>query len=229
MSSISNSSSCSCSSSMIDPTAGEPYNGRGRSEGVWKILIAYGFCRTVDAKGRSSFDGGPIPHPCFEYAAREECYKGKPRPGRVSLSGEMYKWTISRIAQEIRMSLLHRNDNDNKNNDNNNKNNNSEFRRIDDATLVRDALSINGLELLVVGNNDQEEESYYYSFCTDRLENKNQFWHCRICRQCASWHQTWHCKCCDECQYSSSSNSSNSIVTTCQTCNPNTLFIASSS
>lgn len=197
-------SSSSCNSSMMDPTAGEPYTSRGRSEGVWKILTAYGFCRTLDAKGRSSFDGGPIPHPCFEYAAREECYKGKPRQGRVSPNGEMYKWTISHIAQEIRMSLYRNINNDI-----------SELKTMDDATLVRDALSVGGLEFLCAGN----QESYFYSFCCNRLENQSEFWHCRICRQCASWHHTWHCKCCDKCQYNSKSPS-----ITCQTCSPNDFF-----
>jgi hypothetical protein len=191
---------------MMDPTAGEPYNSRGRSEGVWKILTAYGFCRILDTKGRSSFgknnnNNSPIPNACFEYTAREECYKGKPRKGRVSSSGEMYKWTIARIAQEIRLSLIDRNQEVQK-----------ELRKMDDATMVRDALSTRGLELQL-GN----RESYFYSFCSGRLENASQFWHCRICRQCAIRQHSWHCKGCNECQ-----NSSKSIP--CQTCYPNDIL-----
>ena len=32
---------------MEHPTAGDPYNNRGRSDGVWNILTAYGFQRAA--------------------------------------------------------------------------------------------------------------------------------------------------------------------------------------
>jgi hypothetical protein len=180
---------------MEDFTTRGPYNSRGRSEGVWKILTAYGFCRVVDENGRSSFgesDGNPVPNACFEHAARQQCYKGKPRQDSVSPSGEMLDSTIARIAQEVRL-FLHRKENDDDDNVEVMSIVRKELRKMDDATIVRDALSHSGLKL--------HNQEYFYSFCDDRPYPKLFCWHCRVCRQCNNyWNDMWHCKFCNECQ-----------------------------
>lgn len=89
---------------MKHPDAGSPYNNRGRSEGVWQILAAYGFRKITDTKGKSSFDG-PIPNPCFELVVRDCCTRdGKPDPQFVKPNGELMENTVAEMARRIRSS-----------------------------------------------------------------------------------------------------------------------------
>ena len=176
---------------LTDETVRDPYSNRGRSEGVWKILTAYGFKR--DLKGKRTFDG-PVPHPCFELAARAHCGShGQPHPEEVRADGQFKNCTIATLAQKIRTShLIEYLDDEYK----------KELQQMDDPTVVRDALSLDGLE---------SGEGYFFSFCREELEQSNCTWHCRKCQQCNDWRE-WHCKGCNKCQYGMS--------IPCETCSP---------
>lgn len=167
---------------MEDDSAGEPYTNRGRSEDVWKILMAYGFQKRSSADGNDDDAGDLLPNACFECYAREQCRRGLALPGQVLPSGEITGWTVSSLAQKIRSShQIGYLDAKYK----------KEIVDMADADLVRDALSCKGLDV---------SEGYFYSFCRGDLEQGGCTWHCRICRQCQDWRE-WHCKGCNKCQY----------------------------
>lgn len=162
--------------------ARDPYSNRGRTDGVWKILGAYGFRRKADSL---SFDG-PTPDPCFEMTARKCCRGGKPIADLVAPNGEIMDSSVPILAQKIRSShhigYLK-------------AETKAMLDRMEDSTLVRDALSTEGLEL--------EYESYMFSFCRDDLDSTSHTWHCRICKECMDWRE-WHCRGCNKCQYGAS-------------------------
>lgn len=50
--------------------ADNPYTNRGRSEEVWTVLLAYGFRRSTNSRGKHYFQG-KAPSPCFERIVRD--------------------------------------------------------------------------------------------------------------------------------------------------------------
>mmetsp|Transcript_36228 Transcript_36228/g.59291 ORF Transcript_36228/g.59291 Transcript_36228/m.59291 type:complete len:316 (+) Transcript_36228:65-1012(+) len=160
---------------MTDPhcgldlwSAGDPYTNRGRSEEVWKVLLAYGFRREKDC---------PSPSVCFEKLVRKTC---KRYPHDILENGQLAQYPIHSLAQHIR-------------NDWHEKDEKDALDNLDDAEVVRQALSHEGLL-----------SAYYYSFCHyDGLVQSNCTWHCRICGKCQDWRE-WHCKGCNKCQYGAS-------------------------
>ena len=115
-----------------------PYTNRGRGELLWKTLIAYGFERITDSKGKHYFKD-KIPHPCFEYSMRIH-FKNNGKeykwPGGVDHATGIFGaiFEISTLAGSIRSSL---------------KDGYADGYRyvenIDDALLVRNACSTEGL------------------------------------------------------------------------------------
>lgn len=161
--------------------AANAYTSRGRNDAVWKILEAYGFRRSTDSKKTKEQFEGPTPAPCFELVARTHCSKGEFISGNVLENGEMVDYRVAELANKIRSSHhIDYMDDDQK----------KKILQMDDATLVRDALSVGGLD----------NGSHYFSFCRDDLEQSDCTWHCRICKGCMDW-RDWHCKGCNTCKY----------------------------
>ena len=163
-----------------------PYTNRGRGELLWKTLIAYGFERVTDSKGKHSFKD-KIPHPCFEYSMRIH-FKN---------NGKEYKWPrgvdhatgyffvnydIPALAGSIHSSLM-----------NGGAPGYSHVDKFDDALLVRSACSLEGLL------DSTGFESRYYCFCVNQMVCPTHIWHCKVCHKCRDW-KTWHCAGCDCCK-----------------------------
>lgn len=159
-------------------SARDPYNNRGRTDSVWKSLMAYGFRKSPNNK--SPFFDGPVPSPCFEYFVRENV---KERSG-IQQNGEIESHSIEKIANEIRTShqVGYLDDEDKSN-----------IQNMDNSSLVTQALSVGGFQNM----------DLYYSFCRQDLEQDTCTWHCRICKECKDW-RDWHCKGCNRCQYGAS-------------------------
>eukprot|EP01036_Dinobryon_divergens_P034030 gene34030-43968_t len=68
-----------------------------------------------------------------------------------------------------------------------------------DAELVKTCLSSGG------------DVEFYWSACSDQLEQKGNTWHCKNCNQCQDWRE-WHCKRCNKCQYG--------VTFPCKKCQP---------
>ncbi len=71
--------------------------------------------------------------------------------------------------------------------------------KMSDAELVKKCLSSGG------------DLEFYWSACTDQLEQKGNTWHCKNCNQCQDWRE-WHCKRCNKCQYG--------VTFPCKKCQP---------
>mmetsp|Transcript_2540 Transcript_2540/g.2937 ORF Transcript_2540/g.2937 Transcript_2540/m.2937 type:complete len:225 (+) Transcript_2540:97-771(+) len=170
----------------------EPYTNHGRTELLWKTLIAYGFERVTDSKGKHSFKD-KIPHPCFEFSIRSQ-FKNNGKvykyPHAVDQeTGIIMGWEIDTLSNAIRSGDAHVDCSQMKNN----------------AELVRNACSTDGVSSTSGWN-------CFYSFCRDgSLESTDNTWHCKSCKQCQDWRE-WHCKGCNECQYGMS--------IPCQNCTP---------
>ena len=68
-----------------------------------------------------------------------------------------------------------------------------------DAELVKICLSFGG------------DVEFYWSACSEQLEQKGNTWHCKNCQQCQDWRE-WHCKRCNKCQYG--------VTFPCKKCQP---------
>ena len=153
--------------------ADDPYTNRGRSEEIWRVLLAYGFQRSTNSKGKHTFQGKKA-SPCFERVVRNACKKNE-----VEENGELFAYSINSIARDVKSNwMLEDEDLSEKN----------------DVELVRDALSIRGIQ---IGG------GYYYSLCRKSLVESSYTWHCRICGRCGDW-RDWHCAGCNKCQYGAS-------------------------
>mmetsp|Transcript_39802 Transcript_39802/g.71753 ORF Transcript_39802/g.71753 Transcript_39802/m.71753 type:complete len:247 (+) Transcript_39802:744-1484(+) len=146
---------------MENHNTGGPYSNRGRSEAVWKTLVAYGFRRTPN----NLFDG-PTPQPCFECFVRQKVKN----PANVLANGEIASRSTANLADRIR-TCHHIGNGEKIIIDNMNEND-----------LVKGALSIDGIKYT---------DLYYSFCGRGGLEKLSHTWHCRICKCCKDrrdWH-----------------------------------------
>ena len=93
---------------------------------------------------------GAKPNPCFESFARGHCYRGKLSAESVLANGEIAKFPVAFLAEEIRRGALEYTSMDSDARD--------RVGKMEDADLVRDALSSRGVD-------SRDFVGLYFSFC----------------------------------------------------------------